>query len=71
MDSRRAKKAVAKIDKLIEQIEQVCDQFDYNDIEEDETIDWASASLYSFYRAHVERGIEGLREIQAYYESKI
>ena len=71
LQRERAKRAVAKIGKLIEQMEQVCDQFDYTDVQEDETVDWVHASLYAFYRGHVESGIEGLREIQAYYESKI
>lgn len=54
--------AMLKISNLIEQLESVCEEFD--GIADAES--WHVASRISFYREHVERGIEGLREMREY-----
>lgn len=54
---------IKKIDALIEELEKVCDEFDY--ITEEEP-NWRTASRISFYREHVDEGITYLRKMQEY-----
>ena len=54
---------INKIDALISEIEDVCDEFDYIS---DAEPNWHVACRISFYREHVERGIDGLREMRQY-----
>ena len=52
-----------KINVLIEQLGDICDEFDYI---ADAESNWRVACRVSRYRAQVERGIAGLREMCEY-----
>lgn len=54
---------INKIDSLLEQLDEVSNEFDC--IAETET-NWHTACRISYYREHVERGVQGLREMREY-----
>ena len=67
---RNPKKTVAKIDMLIERLEQICSDFDK--VTDDlAALDWHEACRLSFYPDKVRDSIKVLREMQAYYEKQI
>lgn len=67
---RNPEKTVAKIDKLIERLEQICSDFD--EVTDDlAALDWHEACRLGCYPDKVRDSIKVLRKMQAYYKTQI
>lgn len=59
---------IEKIDALLEELESVCDEFDYI---ADAESNWRTACRIATYRDHVKSGYQGLREMRDYLKSHL
>lgn len=59
---------INKIDSLLEQLDELCNEFDYI---ADAESNWHTACRIGCYREHVERGFQGLREMREYLATRL